>query len=614
MIIELINRAKKLSRTVIYLTPFILCLNSGLYSSDENGPYNYLPLLALFLTGGGLALLIFWTIYRKRVISLRYSETKYRDLIENSSTIILDMDTSGRITYMNKFAYSFFGFNMTEIMGKKVVGTIVPEFESTGRDLKALLEKIYEEPDNYFSSENENMRRNGERVWIAWTNKGIYGAGGKLQGVRCFGIDRSRQRRVELELIKYRQQLEDMVEERAGEIKVKNEALEIQIKKVRELNITLTEEKDNMKKMQDELAASEMKFRTLSEQSMLGIMILQDNVFRYCNEGYSIISGYSSGELYAMQPGGFLNLIHPDDRAFVAEQAAKKQSGDKDVVNNYQVKAITKNGGIKWVNILSRTIQYEGRPADFVNIADVTEIENMQERLKDTIDALKKSNDELSKFAAATSHDLQEPLRTISIYVQMLKKRNESILDAESLQYMNFTVNGVKQLSALVRGLVQYMTVNKDGDSSRKTDTDTAVKEVIKSLEEKIVKSKAKINVGKLPAVMAESSQVVEVFTELLDNAIKFSAKKNKPVISITAKPVNKHWLFCVKDNGIGISSRYFQRIFIILQKLHIKDEYEGPGIGLAKCKKIIEGYGGNIWVESEEGKGSEFCFTLPAV
>lgn len=606
----LLNRA---FRIIILSVLIVLSAGVILYAHPEKPSYDIPVLTAAFFAGGALTLLLFWLIYRKRVITLLQSESKYKDLIENSSTIILDMDTTGRVMYMNKFALGFFGFTAAEIMGKNVVGTIVPEFESTGRNLKALLESIYEAPDRYFSSENENMRRNGERVWVAWTNKGIYGITGNIKGVRSFGIDRSRQKRIELELTKYRQQLEEMVDERAGEIKKKNEALEKQIEITRGLNRALNEEKENMKKAQDEIAASEMKFRTLSEQSLLGIMILQDNVFKYCNEGYSVISGYSNSELYAMAPGGFLNLIHPDDRAFVAEQAAKKQSGEKDAVNNYQVKAVTKSGELKWINILSRTIQYEGKPADFINIVDVTELETMQERLKDTIDALEKSNYELNKFAVATSHDLQEPLRTISVYVQMLKKRNETALDAESLQYIDFTVEGVKQMSELLRGLIQYMSIQQVHNEKRTTDTEIAVKGVLKQLEEKIVKSKAKINIGKLPAVSAESGQVGEVFMELLDNAIKFSAKKNRPVISITAKKVDKHWMFCVKDNGIGIDSKYFQRIFIILQKLCTKDEYEGPGIGLAKCKKIIEGYGGNIWVESEEGKGAEFYFTLPA-
>ncbi|MBN2754304.1 MAG: PAS domain S-box protein [Candidatus Goldbacteria bacterium] len=610
----LLIRLNKAFRIIILSVLILLSAGVILYAYPEKTSFDMPVLTAVFFAGGALSLLIFWLVYRKRVITLLQSETKYKDLIENSSTIILDMDTTGKVIYMNKFALSFFGFTAGEIMGKNVVGTIVPEFESTGRDLKSLLESIYEAPDRYFSSENENTRKNGERVWVAWTNKGIYGITGNLTGVRSFGIDRSRQKRVEMELAKYRQQLEEMVEERAGEIKTKNEALEIQIGKVRELNRALNEEKDNMKKAQDELAASEIKFRTLSEQSMLGIMILQDNVIKYFNEGYLTITGYSGEELYGMGPGGFLQLVHPDDRAFVAEQALKKQSGEKDVINNYQVKAVTKTGEIKWINILSRTIQYEGKPADFVNIVDVTQLETMQERLKDTIDALEKSNYELNKFAVATSHDLQEPLRTISVYVQMLKKKNETALDAESLQYIDFAVEGVKQMSALLRGLIQYMSIQQAHNEKRTTDTDIAVKEVLKRLEEKIVKSKAKINIGKLPMVSAESGQVGEVFMELLDNAIKFSAKKNRPVISVTAKKTNKHWMFCVKDNGIGIDSKYFQRIFIILQKLCTKDEYEGPGIGLAKCKKIIEGYGGDIWVESEEGKGSEFCFTLPAV
>jgi len=608
--IFLFNKKKKGIKYGVFIF-LMLFINSPLLASGAGG--GVISAIAMFFAGGAAALIIFWIFYRKRVLALRHSEIKYRDLIENSSTIILDMDTSGAVTYMNKFALVFFGFTPGEILGKNVVGTIVPEYESTGRDLKALLESIYEEPDRYFSSENENMRRNGERVWIAWTNKGIYGITGKLEGVRSFGIDRSRQRRIELELAKYRQQLEEMVEERAGEIRQKNEALGKQIEKIRQLNRALNEEKETIQKTRDELVASEVKFRTLSEQSLLGIMIIQDNVIKYFNGGYLSISGYSPDELTGMGAGSFLQLIHPDDRAFVAEQAAKKQSGDKNVVNNFQVKALTKKGELKWVNIFSKTIQYEGRPADFVNIVDVTELETMQERLKDTIDALEKSNYELGKFAAATSHDLQEPLRTISIYTQLLKKKNEGNLDEESLKYMDYTVESVKQLSLLVRGLAQYMAVNRPHDAKRKTDANTAVKEAIKKLEERIKSSRAKITFGDLPEVMAESGQVCDVFLELIDNAIKFSQKKHKPVIEITAEKNNKFWKFRVKDNGIGISSRYFQRIFIILQKLHVKDEYEGPGIGLARCKKIIEGYGGNIWVESEEGKGSEFYFTLPA-
>lgn len=611
MNIFLFNKGKKGIKPAVFIFLMVF-INFPLFASGSAGN-GIISMVILFLTGGAAALMVFWLIYRKRILELRHSEIKYRDIIENSSTIILDMDTSGAVTYMNKFALGFFGFALGEILGKNVVGAIVPEFESTGRNLKALLESIYEEPDRYFSSENENMRKNGERVWIAWTNKGIYGITGKLEGVRCFGIDRSRQRRIELELSKYRQQLEEMVEERAGELKQKNEDLGKQIEKVRQLNRALNDEKENIQKTKDELAASEVKFRTLSEQSLLGIMIIQDDIIKYFNGGYLSISGYSPDELTGMGPGGFLQLIHPDYRAFVAEQARKKQSGEKDVVNNYQIKGITKQGEIKWINVLSRTIQYEGKPADFINIVDVTEMERMQEKLKDTIDALEKSNDELGKFAAATSHDLQEPLRTISIYIQLLKKKNAENLDEESLMYMDYTVESVKQLSLLVRGLAQYMAVNRPHGANRKTDTEVAVKEALIKLEGIIKESRAKITFANLPEVMAESGQVGDVFLELIDNAIKFSRKKHKPVIEITAEKINKFWKFRVKDNGIGISSRYFQRIFVILQKLHVKNEYEGPGIGLARCKKIIEGYGGNIWVESEEGKGSEFYFTLPA-
>jgi len=299
----------------------------------------------------------------------RANENRYREMVENSNCIILDMDTSGNVTFINSFGLKFFGFGWKELIGRNIMGTIVPETDTTGKNLRAMMQDIYKNPDKYFSSENENMRRDGSRVWVSWTNKGFYGGSGRLAGVHSFGIDRTRQKQSEKELAEYRERLEEMVRARTSELARMNKDMQKDI--------------ENRKNTEKELKESEEKFRSLSEQSVVGAIIIQDNIIKYANNGFVAMSGYSRGELYGMEPGGFINLIHPDDRIFTAEQAVKKQVGERDnITGSYMVRAVSKDGGIRWAHLSGNTITYEGRTADFINVVDITKVKQAEEALR----------------------------------------------------------------------------------------------------------------------------------------------------------------------------------------------------------------------------------------
>jgi PAS domain S-box-containing protein len=295
------------------------------------------------------------------------NESRYKDLVENSNCIILDMDLHGSITFINKFGMDFFGYKKDEILLHNIFGTIVPKIDSGGKDLQKLMDDIIRDPDNYYSSENENLQKNGDHVWIAWTNRGFYDDKGALTGVHSFGIDRTRQKKYEEELAEYRDKLKEMVKFRTAELDKINDDLKNEILIRKQIN--------------DALLSSEEKFRTLSEQSVVGAIILQDNIIKYANNGFVAMSGYSRDELYSMKSGEFGLLLHENDRDFVVKQAVKKQAGGSSVDDSYQVRAIAKNGSIKWVNLNGKSIIYEGRTADFINVVDITNIKETEDAL-----------------------------------------------------------------------------------------------------------------------------------------------------------------------------------------------------------------------------------------
>lgn len=224
---------------------------------------------------------------------------------------------------------------------------------------------------------------------------------------------------------------------------------------------------------------------------------------------------------------------------------------------------------------------------------------------------LERSNAELAQFAHAASHDLAEPLRTVSSYVQMLANRYRGKLDADADEFIGYVVGGVAQMQALIDGLLAYSTAGSAAFASEEVDATEVVWRVVRSLEVSITEAGARISVDPLPVVAADATHLAEVFQNLISNAIRF-ADEEAPQIWISAEREPRAWCFSVADNGIGIEPQYRQRIFDMFRRLHSREEYAGTGIGLTICKKIVERQGGGIWVEENPNGGCIFRFTVP--
>ena len=225
---------------------------------------------------------------------------------------------------------------------------------------------------------------------------------------------------------------------------------------------------------------------------------------------------------------------------------------------------------------------------------------------------LRRANEDLEQFAYSASHDLQEPLRTIKIYSQLLADRLGTAVEGETAEFLDFLRNAATRMEMLVRDLLAYTQVTRLDAPIEQVDTNEAVAEVIANLGGAITESGAAVTFDRLPAVPVHSTHMRQLFQNLIGNAIKYRSDDRAPAVHIGAERQDGYWLFTVRDNGIGIQPEFREQIFGLFSRLHNADRYSGTGIGLAICQRIVERYHGRIWVESEPGCGSEFRFTLP--
>jgi len=225
---------------------------------------------------------------------------------------------------------------------------------------------------------------------------------------------------------------------------------------------------------------------------------------------------------------------------------------------------------------------------------------------------LARSNRDLEQFAYVASHDLQEPLRMVATYTQLLAERYQGTLDANADKYIHYAVDGALRMQILVQDLLAFSRVGRQGADRELTDCNAVIEAASRNLQAAIQESGARIEHSPLPKVVADGSQLAQLFQNLIANAIKFR-RTEPPRIDVSAKREHTEWIFSVTDNGIGIAPEHADLIFVIFKRLHTHEEYPGSGIGLAICKKIVEQHGGRIWVESRQGGGSIFKFTLPA-
>jgi PAS domain S-box-containing protein len=244
-------------------------------------------------------------------------------------------------------------------------------------------------------------------------------------------------------------------------------------------------------------------------------------------------------------------------------------------------------------------------------VLDITERKLAEEKLTQLVADLERSNKELEQFAYVASHDLQEPLRMVASYTQLLARHFEGQLDDKTRKYIDYAVDGAVRMQRLINDLLAYSRVNTQGKTPEMIDSHAVLGEALRSLAAAIEENRAIVMNDDLPKVRADATQLSQLFQNLIGNAIKFRGA-DSPRIRVSACDLGREWRFSLKDNGIGIDAQYADKVFVIFQRLHTRQEFPGTGIGLAICKRIVERHGGRIWFESEAGKGSTFYFTLP--
>jgi PAS domain S-box-containing protein len=320
--------------------------------------------------------------------------------------------------------------------------------------------------------------------------------------------------------------------------------------------------------------------------------------------------GYPAGE-YTASFDHFMKLIHREDRARVEQELRDAASIGSSYESSFRV--VWPDGTIRDLSARGKVIRSAGRTdARMTGVFwDITERKLADARLNRLLVELERSNKELELFAYVASHDLQEPLRMVSSYTQLLERRYSEHLDDDAREFIGYAVDGANRMQRLINDLLEFSRVSTRGKPLERTDVDEVLENVRANLRLAIQDAGAHVTSDAMPVVAADAGQLGQLFQNLVGNGIKFR-NGGSPEVHVSATEREQDWEFAVRDNGIGIEPQYFDRIFVIFQRLHTKGDYPGTGIGLALCKRIVERHGGKIWVESTPGRGSTFHFTLP--
>ena len=500
---------------------------------------------------------------RKRMEeALRKSEQSYRLLAENASDVIWTMDMNLRYTYVSPSVTRLRGYSVEEIMNQ----TLDKSLTSASKELaiSAFAEEIAmelaESKDLLRSRtlELEMKCNDGSTIWTEITMGFLRDSNNNPLGIT--GVTRD---------VTWR------------------------------------------RKAEEELRETERRYRAIFDNP-LQLVYINDLQGRFieANACASQAMGYSPEDIANLS---YYNLVHPEDLPKAFEALAKNMM-DGTLERPVEVRLITKSGEIVWIETVGAPLYQNGELYGGLGIGrDITERKAWEKELRERTEALERSNKELEQFAYVASHDLQEPLRMVASYVQLLSRRYKGKLDADADDFIGYAVDGTNRMQKMINDLLAFSRVGTRGKDFVPTDCESVLNTALANLQVAVKESESVITHDTLPTIEADSSQLVQVFQNLIGNAIKFCGD-NTPHIHISTKRDDGKWLFSVSDDGIGLDPEYRDRIFIIFQRLHGKHEYHGTGIGLAICKKIVERHGGTIWVESEVGNGATFCFTIPTL
>lgn len=368
------------------------------------------------------------------------------------------------------------------------------------------------------------------------------------------------------------------------------------------------------------LRESEEHYRLLHDTMVQGIVYQDAN-------GKIISMNPAAERILGKRPSEFLGRTSVDEEYHTVHEDGSRFTGlehpammalatGREIRNVVMGVYNPQQKGYRWINIQSAMPLFrsgEQRPYQVYTVfEDITDQKKADETLENYAESLRRSNRELEQFAYVASHDLREPLRMVTVFSQLLERNYKDRLDPDANEFIHYIVEGGSRMGALIDDLLEFSRVSSRAKSFKELDLNAVLSETLSNLAVQIQETKASISVAPLPVVWADRSQMVQVFQNLINNSLKYRGPRPPQIdISVTGQD-EKEWTFSVRDNGIGIDPEYHEQIFEIFKRLHGRESYPGTGIGLSIVRKIVERHGGRIRVESEEGEGATFFFTLP--
>ena len=398
----------------------------------------------------------------------------------------------------------------------------------------------------------------------------------------------TRRKQAQQALQQAHEELENRVKQRTKELANANEQLKREIKE--------------REKTEKELRDSETKYSTLVENSQTGIYIDQDETIVFANDNFAQMYKYPKEELLGMPSW---KLSHPDDREFTDEMRSRRLRGEP-VPVDYEAKGLTKDGKTIWIRRRNTRIEYNGKPAILGNIVDISD----QMRVEGL---LRKRNEELNSFLHVVSHDLKAPIIAVQGFTSRLWKRDQDHFDEKSRNYLAHIENSAHRMEKLVSDLLTLARVGRLTCHFEEVSSVKVIEHVTSSLKPQLMEKGIRLSLDHtFPRLYCDVDRIYQVFENLIVNAIKFLGETPSPEIHIGYKDDGTRHRFFVKDNGPGIDRKYHKKVFDWFERLAQNQDIEGTGLGLAIVERIVEAHGGNVWIQSQKGKGATFYFTIP--
>jgi len=521
---------------------------------------------------------------------IQRAEALYRNMVELSPDGIYMSDMKGMITSCNEAATRILGYSKDELIGKHFTKLGTLRTSDTPKYLKILSAvlsgKVIEPQEVFFYHKNGTNHVVDIRTILL-----------RLDGKKAIQItarDITEYKRMQEALQKAHDELEKRVEERTRELAKAN----------KELHTEITERK----RADEALRESEEEKSTLVEEAPIAISYVDiKGKITLVNKRFEEESGYSREEVVGKNAFK-QDWFSEDTMKYLMQRMAARLRGKP--AKHWEPQFKCKDGKWIWVDIEVKVIKKMWVPVGFQIISrNITERKRVDEELQKAVAELERSNAELERFAYIASHDLQEPLRMVASYTQLLEKRYKDRFDADANDFIGYAVDGAKRMQQLINDLLTYSRVGTRGKPFEPADCMTVFATAVANLTVAIRDSGAEVTSDPLPLVMADERQLVQLFQNLIGNAVKFHGTE-PPRVHVSAEQSGDEWVFSVRDNGIGIDSQYLDQAFKVFQRLHGR-EYPGTGIGLSIAKRIVERHGGRIWLESHPGEGTIVYFTI---